>query len=124
MMPVFWNESGRPFRVRLVREGERYGRDDGIVHDAGDPLVEFYDASQDPAKFGERGQFVTRYYASTLLHDDGNAVVPDWRRHCHAGLALDEGVAGWRVDGVVMTQVYRWLASLGFDAAWAAGRGR
>lgn len=118
MMPVFWNESGRPFRVRLVREGERYGRDDGIVHDAGDPLVEFYDASQDPAVFGERGQFVSRYCASTLLAAD------ELMLRSRVGLTLQGDVPAWSVDGCVMAQVYRWLKSLGFDAAWAAGRGR
>lgn len=73
------------FRVHLVQEGERYGASGGFVYGKalsngsfgipindcqlyghGLPLVEFYDVSQAPAKFPE-GQFVTRYYMSTLL---------------------------------------------------------
>lgn len=72
------------FRVHLVQEGERYGAGGGFVYGKdlsngsfgipindcqlyghGLPLVEFYDVSQDPAKFPE-GQFVSRYFMSTL----------------------------------------------------------
>jgi hypothetical protein len=54
------NDQGRPFHVRIVRKGDRYGLNDGLVFPdpknhfetervkAGDVLVEFYDASQDP----------------------------------------------------------------------------
>lgn len=71
--------------MHLVQEGERYGASGGFVYGKalsngsfgipindcqlyghGLPLVEFYDVSQAPAKFPE-GQFVTRYYMSTLL---------------------------------------------------------
>lgn len=68
------------FRVHLVQEGERYGAGGGFVYGKalsndcqlyghGLPLVEFYDVSQDPAKFPE-GQFVSRYFMSTLLGMD------------------------------------------------------
>jgi hypothetical protein len=101
-MPTFWNDAGRPFRTRLVRTGDRYGLNDCLVHDKPGPMVEFYDASQDPEKFGPRGQFVTRYYASTLT-----------RRERSAGLDLDCGIPGWKVDGCVMEQVTRWMESQG-----------
>ncbi len=69
------NSEGTPFHVRLVRVGERYGRDDCLTH--GDamygrpakpdalPLIEFYDA-RDTDKFGTRGQFVSRYCFGTV----------------------------------------------------------
>lgn len=62
-------KTGRPFTVRIVREGDCYGLDDCLTHDDTDPLVEFYDASADPDKFGPQGQFVSRYYLSTLLEE-------------------------------------------------------
>jgi len=77
---------GRPFTVRIVREGDGYGRDDCLTHDEADPLVEFYDASQDSSKFGLRGQFVSRYYLSTLLE-------PPTDR----GLGLEGSVPAWTI---------------------------
>lgn len=61
---------GRLFNVRLVRKGDKYGREDVLTHNEEDPLVEFYDASQDLKAFGPRGQFVSRYYRATLLEAD------------------------------------------------------
>lgn len=85
---------GRPFNVRLVRQGERYGRDGVLIHDEHDPLVEFYDATyagECPDAFsGHLGQMVSRYYVSTLLETN-------WREmRC---LDLDGGVPEWRVTG-------------------------
>jgi len=81
------NAMGRPFNVRIVRQGGGYGADDCLTHDNADPLVEFYDAAADPAKFGPRGQFVSRYFLSTL---EGRSVP--------AGLNLHGGVSVWRVS--------------------------
>ena len=78
------------FRVQLVHEGEHYGADGSLIYGDtvgkgypyigqtindcqiyghGLPLVEFYDMAQDPAKF-PAGQFISRYYMSTLLGMD------------------------------------------------------
>ncbi len=111
------------FRVHLVQEGERYGAGGGFVYGKalsndcqlyghGLPLVEFYDVSQDPAKFPE-GQFVSRYFMSTLLGMDSildvhllaiERVAPDARvlrlrlvpvLHEHKdGISPDDGGAG------------------------------
>jgi hypothetical protein len=61
------NDNGRKFNVRAVCEGGEYGLNDCLIHD-GAPMVEFYDASYaDPnGPFGERGQFVSRYYLKSL----------------------------------------------------------
>ncbi len=71
-----------------IYPGERYGLDgcltyelnaySGIpaaAHRASYPLVEFYDTSQDAARF-PGGQFVSRYYMTDLLEDDSIAVSP------------------------------------------------
>jgi len=91
------NSGGRPFHVRIVKQGDRYGLDDVLVFPdpknsfetdrarAGDCMVEFYDASnltRDP-----RGQFVARYYLSTLKDRDP--------RH---GLPLQGDVPEWTVS--------------------------
>lgn len=88
------NDEGRPFHVRIVREGGRYGLDNCLTFpsgaferkqcDAGDTLVEWYDATyaNDP-RFGPLGQFVSRYFASTL------------RSAAARGICLDGGVAAW-----------------------------
>lgn len=88
------NNRGRSFGVRLVRTGDRYGRDDCLTHD-GETMVEFYDLSY-PDKFGERGQFVSRYNLSDLA---GRAYA--------YGLDLDGGVDVWTVDVDAMMQVDR-----------------
>lgn len=60
------------WRIHLVDVGDKWGLDDRLTCDRKDlgrsglPLVEFYDASQDPAKF-PGGQFVSRYYMETLI---------------------------------------------------------
>jgi len=61
------NDDGRKFNVCAVCEGGEYGLNDALIHE-GAPMVEFYDATYaDPSGFfGERGQFVSRYYLKTL----------------------------------------------------------
>jgi len=66
------NDRGRKFNVRIVLKGDRYGRGDCLVHDKTDPMVEFYDATyENKPGFGHRGQFVSRYYLSTINNEDG-----------------------------------------------------
>jgi hypothetical protein len=88
------NDKGRPFLVRVVLQGERYGLDDCLTHDKPDPLIEFYDRTYAGPQFGERGQFVSRYCARTLAD------------HRHgAGLCLDGGISCWTVDGTALLPV-------------------
>ena len=88
-MKSFVNSAGTPFHVRVVQKGDAYGRDDCLTHDEAEPMVEFYDASQDPEKFGPRGQFATRYYLSTLIKDPEH----------YSGLDLQGDVPSWFLDG-------------------------
>lgn len=85
---------GRTFNVVLVQKGERYGREDCLVHDRNDPLVEFWDDSADRKKFPPRGQFVSRYYLHTLLE-----------RPKRIGIDLLGYVAGWKIDASEMDKV-------------------
>jgi hypothetical protein len=90
------NSDGRRFGVRIVRPGMFYGLDDRVEHDEDQAMVEFYDIEQDPDRFGERGQFVSRHYASTLRDRVGEP-----------GLNLDGGVPVWYLDWRPMEQVDR-----------------
>lgn len=67
-MDIITTVTGRQFYIRFVSKGEGYGLNDCITHDRSEPLVEFYDYTYANLKpnFGPRGQFVSRYYASTL----------------------------------------------------------
>lgn len=94
-----------PWNVRLVRQGGRYGRQDCLTHRDTEPLVEFYDARADEAKFGPRGQFVSRYFAATI------AKFPPER-----GLALDFGVPAWTVTPEEMAQAQAWVQAQAFGA--------
>ena len=95
-------DNGVTFLVRIVREGERYGRNDCLTHDEPMPLVEFYDTRYPHT---ERGQFVSRYYADTI------AAIPSGR-----GLDLDGGVPDWTIDGESMRFVTAWVRIATEDA--------
>lgn len=100
------NRRGVPWEVRVIRKGERYGRDDVLVNDesnkffnAADPvLVEFWDAGQDESKFPGGCQFVSRYSLGTLLDGDQDR-----------GLNLDGGEPRWSIDGDAMSRICTWL---------------
>jgi hypothetical protein len=86
------------FNIKIVNNGETYGRTGSLVHDRDDPLVEFYDKRYPHTEYG---QFVSRYYASTLL--DGST----------GGLCLDLGNAdSWTVSSEDMVLVRAYLKAI------------
>lgn len=89
---IFHNDA--PFTMRVVGDGDRYGRGMSLTHRGHDPLVEFHDRRWDHDRDPDGlmlGQFVSRYRLSTLLEPgrDGATVF-------EAGITLDAGT-GWRV---------------------------
>jgi len=82
------------FNLRIVRKGDGYGL--GLTHTKDEPMVEFYDSRYPHTEFG---QFVSRYYASTLLERK------------HNGLCLDGGSPGWSVSENDMNIARAWIAS-------------
>ena len=88
------NDKGRTFTIRIVSRGDAYGRDFCLTHDKEEALVEFYDFTMAGPKFGEYGQFVSRYGAETLMEGDDTY-----------GLDLHGGVDGWEVDAATMLKV-------------------
>jgi hypothetical protein len=100
---IITNGNGRQFFVRTVLQGDRYGLNECLTHDKDRPLVEFYDYTYANQKtFGPRGQFVARYYVSTLLKDHRPGT----------GLCLDGGIPEWNVDAAPYSVVVALLTPL------------
>ena len=95
--------NGKRFTVRIVREGDRYGRDDCLTHDEDEAMVEFYDATYaDNGRFGPHGQFVSRYYVGTLMES---------RPQLEArGLGLCGYEPAWDIDAGTMETVYQFIS--------------
>lgn len=109
------------WRVHLIYPGERYGLDGCLTyelnaysgapaaaHRASYPLVEFYDTSQDAARF-PGGQFVSRYYMTDLLEDDSIAVSIDTMLKNGNQFSLDGGIPAWTVEGDDLAKVNDFL---------------
>ena len=95
------------YGIRIIRQGDRYGRNDALTHDDPRPMVEFYDADYaGQPGFDIEGQFVSRYYVETLLADRA--------RLAATGLDLQGDVAKWKLTGPQMAEVFAQL-----DAALA-----
>lgn len=107
--------------MHLIYPGERYGLDGCLtyelnaysdapaaVHRASYPLVEFYDTSQDAARF-PGGQFVSRYYMTDLLEDNSIAVSIDTMLKNGNQFSLDGGIPAWTVEGDDLAKVNDFL---------------
>jgi hypothetical protein len=104
----FKNDAGVPFVAVLVEPGEPYGvlvrGLDRLVADK--RLIEFYDCRH---MHTELGQFVSRYYASTLAEHSGP-------------LCLDGGAPDWRVSAENIDLVKRQLlGDADLKQAWLDG---
>lgn len=85
------------FNIRIVNQGDRYGLNNCLTHTGAEPMVEFYDTRYSHT---EHGQFVSRYWASTIVDHDMNY-----------GLALDLSVPGWTIHKEDMRQVVEFVRS-------------
>ena len=86
--------SGAPHIGERINDCQLYGH--------GLPLVEFYDMTKDTE---QGGQFVSRYYMSTLLGmDESGTPLSDMR-----SFSLDGGVPSWTVAGTDLQNVTDWL---------------
>lgn len=82
--------------ARILRKGDAYGRDDCLEWEEEEPGIEFYDGRYPHTPCG---QFISRYYLSTLLGDGKNFP---------RGLCLDGGVPAWVLDGPEVLAVLEW----------------
>ena len=91
------NSNDVPFTVRIVRQGDRYGLKFGLVHDKAEPLIEFYDQR---FQHTEYGQFVTRYYASTVAATE------------YPEITLYLKISDWFIDGPGLRRAVEFAASV------------
>ena len=94
------NESGRTFTVRIIHEGDNYGKDDCLTYEKSEPIIEFFDKTH-AGSDTPLGQFVSRYYLKTI--DDGES----------RGINLHGGVDGWEVSAQNVQDAIAFAKSFG-----------
>lgn len=108
VLPGLPPEDGKSWRVQLVFKGDKYGLDNCLTHDKNEPMVEFYDLSY-PEKFGEDGQFVSRYCLGTILFEncpiDRKNLMKAEERNPKYGIDLQGNVDGWKISADCLTEV-------------------
>ena len=87
------------WNVRIVNTGDNYGLNMCLLNVKA-PMVEFYDSRYPHTQYG---QFVSRYYISTILSQDNRG------GEYSNGLCLDGRVAAWHVSAEDMQQVITFL---------------
>ncbi len=87
------------WNVRIVNTGDTYGRAMCLTNDKA-PMVEFYDVRYPHTQYG---QFVSRYYISTILSQDSRG------GEYSNGLCLDGRVPAWQVSAEDMAQAVTFL---------------
>lgn len=107
--------AGRRFLVIVLREGDRYGRDDVLTWDSVDPGIEVYDLTWAGKKgFDEKGQFVSRYYAHTIAETRKGV-----------GIDLVGHEPAWKIDGTAWGSAVSLAKSVtAGEAAWRDERRR
>jgi len=107
----FDNERGQPWTIRIVEEGDKYGRDDCLTYEKEEPVVEFYDADNpftiDEPSGTVLGQFVSRYYISTIA--DGKS----------GGLDLMGYEPKWKIESLCMDNVRAYLEAFAKENKWS-----
>lgn len=117
MIPLYRAENpstGIPFNVRVIQTGDAYGRNNELVYEGDDPMVEFFDARYnfDKTPDGEDlGQFVSRYYLSTLEGKDEFSTISPI--HDGTGIDLQGGVDDWVVDSEYIRGLSKFLSENG-----------
>lgn len=94
------------FTMRVVEDGDAYGRDMALTHSGDDPLIEFYDRRWDFETDPDGvplGQFISRYRLSTLMEPG-----PGGSSVFETGITLD-GANAWRVGPAGMADRLRAL---------------
>jgi hypothetical protein len=90
-------KTGQSWVVRLIQRGDGYGKQDAVMHEDDEPLVEFFDTRYEHT---DLGQFVSRYFRRTLLESEAG------------GLCLQGGVPSWTVHSDCMARVRLWLKNV------------
>ena len=104
------NERGQPWTIRILDTGDKYGREDCLTHEKEEPTVEFYDADHphtiDAPSGTVLGQFVARYYISTIADGGGG------------GLNLMGYEPKWTINALCMDNVRAYLEAFARENNW------
>jgi len=98
---IFTDKNNRSYTVRIVPQGGKYGRNFCLTHDKAEPMIEFYDvryAHDHDVDGTVLGQFVSRYYLTTLL---GAAIG-------NRGIQLNGGIPEWNIAANAITAIAQW----------------
>lgn len=100
-------DNGVPFRVVFLPDGVSQSRPAANKYlTSAEPMVEFYDHRHIKG-FTPDGQFVSSYYASTLLGRDESDPLGGT-----GGIDLYGGERSWSVDADTMVKVRAWVTGL------------
>jgi hypothetical protein len=105
LSPIFKAASGKKWRLRIVRYGDYWGRENAMRHESAGydlgPLVVFYDYDY-KSKKDPWGQLTPgSYYAKTLLEDRPG--------RCKSGLTLYGSEPRWDIDGETYCKMIDWI---------------
>ena len=107
------NKNNTEFLVKVVLEGDTYGRNKCLTHDKSEPLVEFYDYGRSSNRirnpyWGEDGKLISRYFISYLLSDD-------FKEDGSHQINLHPNIDEWFIDSEAMKPVIEWLEKTNND---------
>lgn len=94
------NADGRQFAIKLLEKGDPYGLRSCLVWTDFEHGVEFYDVMYAGSGFDEVGQFVARYFVSTVLEHEG-------------GLSLCGDIPEWHIDDCNVQKIQKWISEKG-----------
>ena len=104
------NERNQPWSIRIVEEGDKYGRDDCLTYEKEEPVIEFYDADNEFDKHTDGtmlGQFVSRYYISTIMDGTGG------------GLNLMGYEPKWSINSLAMDSIRDYIGKFANSEGWS-----
>ena len=104
------NERNQPWSIRIVEEGDKYGRDDCLTYEKEEPVIEFYDGDNEFDKHTDGtmlGQFVSRYYISTIMDGKGG------------GLNLMCYEPKWQIESLAMDSIRDYIQKYANTEGWS-----
>ena len=104
------NERNQPWSIRIVEEGDKYGRDDCLTYEKEEPVIEFYDGDNEFDKHTDGtmlGQFVSRYYISTIMDGTGG------------GLNLMGYEPKWTINSLAMDSIRDYIQKYANTEGWS-----